>query len=546
MNVKTALLSVVGCASLFSCSNDDVYNPNWAKEQYASNFESEFGKIDPLQTWNTATSRTVNVSVSYGGDEDYTIRIYTSDPYSAETQAYLLAEYGMKDGETQALAFDAPATLQNFYVSRVNKDGYSVTHAVAVDDLNVTFGGKTGATTRTVSYIKRVDNDLSTENGMSFKESDIQKVRAVFGEGRDNRENVSFDFHINSGTIRVYPVYSSTAAKEIVGVYDIHRREQTCWNNNTGIAYGAIKRRKGTTGAWEDYDNKQDPFVVDEKDGLKYTEVWSEKYTTFDISEEQGNSLSFWITNTPYTYYSDKAMNTFDNKEHAAAIEGVTVNGQECLFIGFEDSYNYGVDADFDDVVICVVGDYEFERKDEPAKPAKPMEYLIAYEDLGDTDDFDFNDIVLSVSHVSGATTATVKLLAAGGSLPTHVSYGNQALFDGKEVHDAFGVPVSTMVNTGNYTYTGNEIKTEITVPTDFSMTKNGSEFKISVVQKGGEQTDIMLPSHTGVAPQAFVVSDPNWEWPSERVKITEKYPAFKDWIQSMNAGGSWYEAEWK
>ena len=69
-----------------------------------------------------------------------------------------------------------------------------------------------------------------------------------------------------------------------------------------------------------------------------------------------------------------------------------------------------------------------------------PKQYIyFAFEDLGKSDDFDFNDVVVRVSYPDANRKSTVELCAIGGTLQQWVYCGETLL--GKEVHEygAFG-----------------------------------------------------------------------------------------------------------
>lgn len=165
-----------------------------------------------------------------------------------------------------------------------------------------------------------------------------------------------------------------------------------------------------------------------------------------------------------------------------------------------------------------------------------------AFEDLGAVGDYDFNDVILKVSHVSGASQATVELVAAGGTLPTAVKYGNEVLWS--EVHEAFGVELSTMVNTGGGTAAKEpEVKT-ITVDPNASF--KDLRFAIEVKYSNGNTISTVesVPS-TGSAPQYLYVPT-TWRWPKENVRITQAYDqkghSFEEWAQNASQAKDWYE----
>lgn len=202
--------------------------------------------------------------------------------------------------------------------------------------------------------------------------------------------------------------------------------------------------------------------------------------------------------------------------------------------------------------------DPEPDPEPDPTDPEESgVEYIIAFEDLGGSDDFDFNDIVISVKHVAGEDEATVKLLAAGGTLEAYI------LFDGteisnwqggasntNEVHGLFGVPVTTMVNTyAEYqsregaTKTSN-ITAKIDFPKNATIAENAKRFGIRVVKPDGTETDVNFPDPEGSeAPQAVLVAEPTWKWPTERTRIDVAYPNFKYWVSDRAA--NWYDSSW-
>ena len=94
----------------------------------------------------------------------------------------------------------------------------------------------------------------------------------------------------------------------------------------------------------------------------------------------------------------------------------------------------------------CTPG-FNIKNGDEPA--GLPSLHVMA-EDLSATEasDFDFNDVVIDVFYVD-ANTVTIKLLAAGGTLPLRIAQN-----DAWEVHKLFNVDEKCMVNTGTKYHT--------------------------------------------------------------------------------------------
>ena len=163
-------------------------------------------------------------------------------------------------------------------------------------------------------------------------------------------------------------------------------------------------------------------------------------------------------------------------------------------------------------------------------------EGLIICEDLGTIGDFDFNDVVFYAKvWESGKTEIT--LLAAGGTLNLTVA--------GKEVHEAFGVSKSTMVNTMESTGKGDDKDPFYFVA---SNTYN-SLIDIPIVVTGkdaaGNVTSYELSAEMGKAPQKICVAK-GFKWCKEYQNLSTVYPGFKSWTTGTAdtwAGGN-YDAE--
>ena len=259
-------------------------------------------------------------------------------------------------------------------------------------------------------------------------------------------------------------------------------------------------------------------------------------------------------------------------KARNTALAGLMKVG-DAYYWGFEDALELtgtdkpNGDYDLNDVVFVIKGDYEIFDPDEeditgpkdPEPTDKPMSYIIAYEDLGASYDFDFNDIVAKVTHVSGSKEASLEILAAGGTLPVELLYDGSTIC-GNVHEDLFGVSNETVVNaTGNHKqYPSKTIPINLENADDFSLAKIG----IKVTQEDGVKTEIYAPQYYGVSltsegtliegaisnerkiPYAILIANPNWVWPDEYVSIATKYPDFNDWVKDASRT-NWYGSIW-
>lgn len=173
-------------------------------------------------------------------------------------------------------------------------------------------------------------------------------------------------------------------------------------------------------------------------------------------------------------------------------------------------------DEKYDDRVLKIV----------PAKKKTLKgDYRVIAEDLtvGEkNNDFDFNDVVFDIKFDYPAGKTTIILRAAGGTLPLKV--------DGVEVHGMFGVPVTTMVNTGGVS------KDPVPFELDGTFDKDPNKIKV-MVQKDGNW--IELHAERGrVASKICVGVD--YDWCSERQDIATKYPSFAQWVTNTTPSEWW------
>lgn len=241
----------------------------------------------------------------------------------------------------------------------------------------------------------------------------------------------------------------------------------------------------------------------------------------------------------------------------------------DVTFLGFEDwpdETSDGGASDLNDLLFFAVGNFEEDIPDVDPDPVKyTQDWMLIYEDLGNSFDWDYNDVVLKVEHVSGETTAKITALAAGGTLSSHVFYNTTDL---GEIHTWFGqAPAASGSNTvTNAESRGNKGATKtIEVDEDFSMTTLGQVadmggiiLKVKKAEETGfseESTTIAYDlANKGTAPEVICLPA-SWtytdeggnyirrefRWPAEIHNIDKAYPHFKDWAANKSLYPGWY-----
>ena len=197
----------------------------------------------------------------------------------------------------------------------------------------------------------------------------------------------------------------------------------------------------------------------------------------------------------------------------------------------------------------------------------EPQVYTFAFEDQKVNGDYDMNDVVLQMSYVptrdnQGRITAIdekkldVKLVAAGAQFSIKVYIGEEALFNDKEVHEAFklansgmNIVSNSMVNTGTKAnFNGAKPATcQISLP---DWDGNFENLDVKIVVNGKTNSPIKyLEDKIKATPYSIMIPN-NWRWPQERTIITDAYPgekipdsnnyndalSFKKWAETTGA----------
>lgn len=168
-------------------------------------------------------------------------------------------------------------------------------------------------------------------------------------------------------------------------------------------------------------------------------------------------------------------------------------------------------------------------------KPVGDWPRRIMCEDLGNTCDFDFNDVVFDVSYVqhSDHVDAVITLRAAGGTMPICVA--KDAFDNALEAHRLLEAPnVTTPVNVGGFGAPHGFARYRIHNCTDGKL----DELKIFVNKQTAGSTSIDAYQISATqkgdnnAPQMFACPT-SVRWMQENQFIEWGYDHFKDWVQN-------------
>ena len=314
-------MAVMG-AAFTSCSKDVAFDSeglaNQAAEQlkaeYRTNFEKKFGVIDPNQTWDFSTMKSVSGLPSTGS----------------------------------------------------------------------------AARTRT-GEVGEVSVNLEASGNMLIEKDAINWMKTNMKAGDNNTKQGSpFYMKTQEQTFTIVPCYQGQAGYywELwmnVGGKDVH-----VWSKNTALKY------KTADGNWHNLTGEVPSSAV-EVEAPTYTyKATAEQHLYFYLKVWTGGSRT---SDNPdkITSSLDKLMLGLEGAKQYMSLNVPEDN--EVTLIGCEDNPTTGTDNDFEDLVFMVYG--------KPTPPIIPVDeieitetkrYLM--EDLGSTDDFDFNDVVVDVQNV--------------------------------------------------------------------------------------------------------------------------------------------------
>lgn len=327
-------------------------------------------------------------------------------------------------------------------------------------------------------------------------------------------------------------------------------------------------------------ENQNDKPNTNEESNIRYSEMALNPTYTFDVTNSDGSQTKKYKDVSYIGTLLDSETDTYGNDKR---------------YLCFEDWMGYNTNFDINDMVFRIYGfdhlkkhpdpDGEIIDKENPDDKDEPFKWIVAAEDLGALDDFDFNDVVFEVEHVSGQKTATIKALAAGGTLPIWLQFNDadkgwitvhpdgtgyditDATLDYNEWHTWFAdgnISSNTMINTGSGISGVAGKKATINVPEKFSISSgwhcltpageseatNMGGFRLVVEREDGTYSYVEAPEYdenapkhniSNIAPQMICVPS-GWKWPVERTSISTAYNTFIEWCKDKNKCNDWHK----
>lgn len=216
---------------------------------------------------------------------------------------------------------------------------------------------------------------------------------------------------------------------------------------------------------------------------------------------------------------------------------------------------HFSGDDCFDDWIIKIVPAVK-DPEQVKSNPGEKGPIRVMCEDLGNTYDFDFNDLVFDVRYVYdkgnentvNKVTALITVQAAGGTLPIYLG---QSADRSREAHSILGVSSTSIpVNVASVRGVArNPGVITLPLPALDGANENalnpGKDIDILVgSSKAGDLNVVMLPragENNSIAPQK-IAADVSVKWPKESQQIEDCYSNFSNWVNKMNNVSNWWD----
>jgi len=336
--------------------------------------------------------------------------------------------------------------------------------------------------------------------------------------GMNNKEKGDpFYMQVPDNPFTIVPIFQGTASyvwelwMHVDGVGDIK-----IWTKGEDLYYKSTQES-----AWEAVNTGAVPMTV--------YQVKSNAYTYANLPE--GNSMYFFLKVTQPKM--DRQLSSLD--QMMLTMKSIprpdnVPEGNEVMIVGCEDNPNG--DWDYEDIVFMVYGNtVPSLRKVKTRVATVGKRYMV--EDLGSTDDFDFNDVVVDVMKrtretlyytidADGNETYTgeskteelapvARIRAMGGTLDFTLKLGDVTWTKSSAYN------VGTMYNTTNID--SEMVLAEFEV---YGWDENTNNVSVTVNSQDGTIMNIPFPKE-GEAPM-IIATDTTVPWMSERISIPESW----------------------
>ena len=533
LNKQSFWLAIVAVATLASCSVEQ--DPVSTEETYNREFYKYFGTNCPTEGFNVVEQKNVHVSSTTPTH----VKIY-----EVQCGEYRLAA-DWEDVTDKTITFDGMKGDNTPFLVTCDNAAFYVGNGGTV-----TFNPQNSLLKSSVvpAEAKNISvSDTYLEFTCDKGDQTLKLLSENNGNDNPGTGNVTVSYkqflNVKSGDkFTMYPVYWNSPKKHTVGFYyydsSYTRHEVPVYTDKGGDELQFMVGGEYTTTV----ENAEDCWNYGDKGSVTYTDEFQFRAKGYTVTATQDAGVGIYVEVDGKKYYSNSDEN---GGVSYFAYRHIGESGSGYTYFMFDDPNGEGVgDRDFNDLVICCPQAFT-------PTSTETVGWTVACEDLGGTYDYDFNDIVFQVYHVSGQKWLSIVPVAAGGTLPAKLYFqrNRKDWQISKEWHEHFGetqgtYSSSTMINTcyGGAAYERNVWPIQIEIGnTDFTMSQYATEFDaaggfaVKVERANGEIESIYVPGKDE-EPQVLVLPV-DWRWPKELVRINTIYPTFGEWGEGYADG---------
>ena len=550
MNIKK--LSVIAlAASLVACNDYDpgVYTEEelTVLNEYTTNFEERYGEMDPEHSWgfselgsvdevaSEASTRTsvgpnINEWVKFDIDNDYNV----SEEYTTVDNMEVPGFPSYVDGVYYTT--EATGTWDDVASWLKNNNQQSIHPAGDVTDEEILY---VSAWFRTHPNPTRDNLDVDKYFVQAIsKDYDRSTYGTMTDEGKSNWAETKSGVWDKTATIYHYDKDGNMDATEgtrelsfgldhLEVMANISDNWQHIYNFNSGNTAQIAEASPTTTISGTSYRTMQ--YVYDSgtynfrtlsSDANLLYENWTLKHLTF--TGKSGKQYDGWYLAFDYSYDAvDQTYGHWDAENNVWVVEGV------------EKRAIHPADGYYSNYIVKITPGKERTNTSIPIIKSKTARVMC--EDLGNTYDFDFNDLVFDVYYTGNSTngyTANITVQAVGGTLPIYI------VGCSTELHALMSAETYQPVNVNAATTATKEgvsrTPVKITIPGYTNTNPDNIVIKVYGSAAGKTTTTDLPPSSKAAgdkrAPQKICVA--SWlSWPDEGVQIEDVYTGFRDWV---------------
>ena len=540
MNIKHYLSAMAALAMLAACSDYDpgmsenAINLNEAEEQlineYTANFVQRYGEIDPNHTWGFG---------EIGSEDEMGTRTIVAHPeknmwYQTQSDwdSPRMAEYLTSNGFTSIPGYpyetqDTDSKYSGKYMTQQDNGG-NYTLFSAPQNNYIPAGDVTDEEMKYVAMWFRShrldDNDFYAEN-FFIQDVSGDMDYTKYPQWDDIKDNLDETLDEQYRQVRTAINKSDNSVYSNTDIYELDYLKVTETVNPTfdgGSGWTHILNFNNGATTWRPYADGT--FVLNSQRTITFiTSAGCHAISCRPSSQNVGDAQ-----------VKEETWQRHYHLEHLS----FTINGRH-----YEGDY-LGFDIEIDDQQKKLERDHYYNNWILKVNGVQQIQnhnwHRIMCEDLGNTYDFDFNDLVYDVYYTgeSGNYTAHIKVQAAGGTLPIYLGS------DTREVHQLFGQQPQA---NGNYLPVN--VGTGLTkTPVEFTIENlpNANPDNIAIYVKNknatttaqdGNRITLLPPvgQSVSLAPQKICIPNNTTKWTKESQQIEWAYLNFDKWVQRQN-----------